>query len=266
MKIHFNPKEFLRQFKIAASVASARDVKPILCHVKIVADKRDGVVMMATDTEVGIRIRVDADVSKNGEALLPPKQFQQILESANDERLTLERTKTGIIVTGEYDGNEHWELATQSPDEFPTVDDFAETAYHEIPAKALTEMIQRTLFATDKESIRIALGGVCFENDGDSITAVATDGRRLAVQNMDGLCVGDHSFGWTKIDGENEREYFPIVSDNALKLLKKILKDKSVHERDEIKMAFTGAVEKTRVLLQCNAFLRYDGVTFCISS
>jgi len=146
-----------------------------------------GVTLMATDTEVGIRCRVDADVSANGVALLPPKQFRQILESVKDGRLTLERTKNGILVTG--DREEQWGLDTQSPDEFPDVGEFTETAYHEIPSKTLSEMIRRTIFAIDAEDLRYALGGVCFENDGDSLIATATDGRKLATQHADGRCV-----------------------------------------------------------------------------
>jgi len=256
MKIYFEPKDFLRKFKIAASIAMSKDVKPVLCNVKIVADKRFGAVLMATDIGVGIRIRVDCDVAKNGEALLPPKPFRQILESAKDERLTLETTETGIAVAREYDGNEQWTLDTLPPDEFPCVDEFMEAAYHEIPANAFCEMIRRTMFATDTEDARYALGGVCFESDigygAGSLCAVATDGCRLAVQDASGLCVGDHSFGWTKNDGENEREYFPIVPVNVLKLLTKVLKEKSAHETDAIKMAFTGTEQKTRVLFQCN--------------
>ena len=38
----------------------------------------------------------------------------------------------------------------------------------------------RTLFATESESSRFALGGIKLEADGDSLTAVGTDGRRLA--------------------------------------------------------------------------------------
>ena len=140
MKVHFNPKDFLRQFRIVASVAPNRDTKPVLCNIKIVSDKRDGVVLVATDTKVGIRCRVDADVSANGEALLPLKPFRQILESAKDGRLTLESTQNGILVMGDRD--EQWGLDTQSPDEFPDVAEFAETAYHEIPAKTLSEMIR----------------------------------------------------------------------------------------------------------------------------
>ena len=232
MKIHFNPKDFLRQFKLAASFATVRDIKPVLCNVKVVADKRGGVVLMATDTEVGIRCRVDADVSANGEALLPPKQFRQILESAKDGRLTIESTKNGILVTGEH--GEQWGLDTQSPDEFPDVAEFAETAYHEIPAKALSEMIRRTIFAIDMEDIRYALGGVCFECDGDSLTAVATDGRRLATQDADGFCVNGHGFDPA------------IIPVNVLKLMTKVLREKSVSDTDDVKMAIHTVVDKER--------------------
>ena len=225
-----------------------KDVKPILCNVKIVANKHDGVVLMATDTDVGIRCRVDADVSKDGEALLPPKQFRQILESAKAGRLTLESTKNGIIVTGGHGGNEQWGLDTQSPDEFPDVADFAEDAYHEIPAKALSEMILRTMFATDKDDVRYALGGVCFEHDGDSLTAVATDGRRLAVQNADGICVNGHDY---------EPAILPI---NVVKLLTKVLKDKFVCDTDDVKMAVNAVVDKER-RTSGKIHFHYGGVT-----
>jgi DNA polymerase-3 subunit beta len=232
MKIHFNPKDFLRQFKIAASIAMGKDVNPAHRNVKIIADKNDGVVLMATDTEFGIRCHVDAVVSKNGEALLPPKQFRQILESAKDGRLTLGSTKNGIIVTGKHD--EQWGLDTQSPDEFPDVAEFAETAYHEIPAKVLSEMIRRTIFAIDTEDLRYALGGVCFEHNGSCVTAVATDGRRLAAQDADGIRVNYHEF---------EPAIFPV---NALKLLTKVLKEKSVNDTDNVKMAVHAVADKER--------------------
>ena len=60
MKIDFNPKDFLRLFKLAAGVASTKYIRPILQNVKIVADPKDGVILMATDTEIGIRVRMDA--------------------------------------------------------------------------------------------------------------------------------------------------------------------------------------------------------------
>ena len=73
-----------------------------------------------------------------------------------------------------------FKLNSADPDEFPAVAKFEETKYHVIAARLFREIIQRTEFATDMESSRYALGGVLFELEANKITAVGTDGRRLA--------------------------------------------------------------------------------------
>ena len=54
------------------------------------------------------------------------------------------------------------------------------SSYHVIAAADLKKLIRRTIFATDVESTRYALGGVLVELIGESIAMVGTDGRRLA--------------------------------------------------------------------------------------
>jgi DNA polymerase-3 subunit beta len=71
-------------------------------------------------------------------------------------------------------------LPSGSPDEFPAVAGFSESSYYVVSARLLKELIRRTLFATDAESSRYALGGILLELDDEKLTAVATDGRRLA--------------------------------------------------------------------------------------
>ena len=232
MKIQFEPKDFSSKFKLAASVAAARDTKPILQNVKAKADKKTGVILQATDTELGIRILVGCDVVSNGEAILPTKRLTQILDLTGEEQLTIESTDSSTIVSGE---KENYNLNTQSPDEFPNVEEFDESAYHEIPAKVLKEMIRRTTFATDTENVRYALGGVYFEMIEDNISVVATDGRRLAWQEGKGTCVSDHKV---------EASILPV---RTLQILERVLHDKSIDDDDDIKMA----VSSNRVLFQC---------------
>ncbi|HEY2882543.1 MAG TPA: DNA polymerase III subunit beta, partial [Pirellulales bacterium] len=76
--------------------------------------------------------------------------------------------------------------------EFPNVVGFQEEKYHELAARLFREMVRRTVFATDNESSRYALGGVLLEMDGDKITAVGTDGRRLAKMEGPAHAVGGH--------------------------------------------------------------------------
>ena len=232
MKIQFDPKDFSPKFKLAASVAAARDIKPILQNVKIKADKKVGVILQATDTEIGIRITFGCDVVNNGEAVLPTKRLTQILDLTGEDRLTIESSESNAVVNGE---KEKYDLNTQPPDEFPNVEEFGEDAYHDVPARALKEMIRRTVFATDTENVRYALGGVYFEMVENNISVVATDGRRLAWQEGKGECVKDHKV---------EASILPV---RTLQILERVLNDKSIDEDDNIKMA----VSANRVLFQC---------------
>ena len=86
-------------------------------------------------------------------------------------------------------------LASENPDEFPAVASFNEAKYHDIPARLLKEMIRRTIFATDNESTRYALGGVLLEFSANRMTAVATDGRRLAKMDGPAQAIGGHGEG-----------------------------------------------------------------------
>ena len=56
-----------------------------------------------------------------------------------------------------------FKLPGENPDEFPEVASFTDESYHEVSARLLKELIRRTLFATDTESSRYALGGYLLE-------------------------------------------------------------------------------------------------------
>ncbi len=91
--------------------------------------------------------------------------------------MTLETNESSLIIKGLHS---EFNLPSGNPDEFPTIVGFEENSYFEIPARLFRELVKRTIFATDTETKRYALGGVLFEITGDEITAVGTDGRRLA--------------------------------------------------------------------------------------
>ena len=222
MKIHVRPKDFLSKLRLAASGAANLDVVPILQNVKVTADETHGTILQATDNEIAIRLGVDCEVVKNGEALLPPKRLTQILDLTDEDTLTLENIDGGLLIDGEVETHT---LNTFPPDEFPDVEDFGETAYHEIPAMAFKEMIRRTIFATDTENLKYTLGGVCFSMSGDDISVVATDGVRLAWQQGCGSSVNNHTVETA------------VVSVRTLQILDRILGDKSINDDADVKMA-----------------------------
>jgi len=211
MKITCHREKLLSAFQTAATVAPSRSPKPILRNVRL--EVGDRCMLTATDMEVGIRIEVEGiEVQTGGAAVLPVDRFGSLLRESTDEQLQIETLESGAVVKGE---RSEFNLPAENPDEFPVVAEFTETKYHTATSRFFKELIRRTLFATDTESSRYALGGVLLEMNKDSIVAVGTDGRRLA--KMGGPA--------ESIEGHESGEQMVIVPTRSMQLIERALAD-----------------------------------------
>jgi len=189
MKLNCEREKLLQAFQLAVGVAPSRSPKPVLENVKLEA-RPEGVTLMATDLEVGIRIDVPGlEIMAPGDVILPSKRVGPILRENSDEKLLLESDGGQLRIHGE---RSDFHLPTQNPDEFPAVRPFEENSYHQLPSARFRELLRRTVFATDTESSRYALGGVLMEMSETGIIGVGTDGRRLARQQGGAEAVGEH--------------------------------------------------------------------------
>ena len=211
MKIKLDRESFLKVFQLAAAVAPSRSPKEILQNIKLEVSK-SGSFLTATDTEVGVRLSVpNVVVEAAGKAVLPISRLNLILRESSDETLNMEVDDNKILVTGV---SSRFELQAQNPDEFPDVNQFDQKDYFEVDAKVLKDLIRRTLYATDNESSRYALGGVLLEMEGETIVAVGTDGRRLAKMEGEMTIVGKPNTG-----GQT------IVPSRSMQLIDRMLPD-----------------------------------------
>ncbi|HIF32078.1 MAG: DNA polymerase III subunit beta [Pirellulaceae bacterium] len=237
MKIQLQRDAMLSSFSLAAMVAPSRSPKEILQYVKI--EIRNGkAVIMATDLEVGIRATM-AGVETTEEHLdlvVPVDRFSLILRESKDEVLTLDVKDNVVTIEGQHS---HFELPSPNPDEYPTIIDFTESDYVELPRRLLHELIRRTVFATDTESSRYALGGVLLECDGDTLVGVATDGRRLAKMTGPVTTVGSVSSG-----------VMTIIPTRAMQLLERALGDND----GDVQVA----LRSNDVLIRCEDFVFYS--------
>ncbi|NLX54670.1 MAG: DNA polymerase III subunit beta [Planctomycetaceae bacterium] len=212
MKFVCDREKLLAAFQTAATVAPSRSPKSILQNVKLVVTQEQA-TLLATDMETGIRIDVPGiEVEALGSAVLPVVRFGSILRESVDTQLRVEADPQGLRVRGD---RSEFNLPGQNPDEFPEVAAFEDEAYHEVSARLLKELIRRTLFATDTESSRYALGGVLLEFVENQIIAVGTDGRRLA--KMEGPCVSVGQV--THVDGTT------IVPSRSMQLIERAFTD-----------------------------------------
>ena len=199
-------------FQTVSGVVPSRTPKEILKNVKLtVADQQ--ATLIGTDQEVGIRYQLpEVETDSAGEILLPTQRVQAILREIQDDVISLEAEEGTVWVRA---GSSEFRLSTEDPAEFPDVEGFSDENYHTVAGKTLKQLIQRTLFATDVESTRYALGGVQIELTRDSITLAATDSRRLAVIRSNCSAQGAVS----------EEQQKPVVPSKAMSLIERSVPD-----------------------------------------
>jgi DNA polymerase-3 subunit beta len=211
MKVLCDRERLLHAFQTAASVAPSRSPKPILQNVKLEATG-DGITLLATDLEIGIRVELAGfEVEASGAVVLPIGRFGSILRESTDEKLLIDSDGSRTRVSGR---SSEFHLPTENPDEFPEIESFHEEKYHKVAARLFRELVRRTTYATENESSRYALGGVLLEFTPNQIIGVGTDGRRLARQQGPAEAVNGH-----------ESRENTIVPSRAMQLLDKAIAD-----------------------------------------
>ncbi len=212
MKAIYHREGLLTAVQLASAAVAPRDVKPILRNLKAIAEP-DRCTLMATDLELGIRLEVrGVKVEETGEAILPAARTLSILREATDEELHLEANAEKCLVRGQYN---EFEMPSEDPANFPDVPAFTADQYHELTAGQLRDMIRRTIFAAAVENPRYAVTGVLWELEDNQARLIATDGRRLAVDQGTATPFGGH----------DTKGQTPVVPTKAMGLLERNLSD-----------------------------------------
>ena len=147
-----------------------RAAKPVLTNVLL----KDG-VLTGSDLEMQIQVPVDW----HGDALLlPAHRLQAILTNVAGDDVTLAPDGTACTVSA---GRGSWRLPVEDAAEFPTWEPANAKPVCRLPADQFARAVKSTVYATDNESSRYALGGVLVEVMDGAVHFVGTDGRRLSV-------------------------------------------------------------------------------------
>lgn len=199
-------------FQTVAGVVPTRTTKDILKNVKLQASGGK-VTLIGTDSEIGLRCEVpDVTVDTSGEALLPTARVLAVLRELTDDVVKLEVTADATWIRCGYS---EFRLSAEDPADFPPVATFGDEEYFVVSSATMRQLIRRTIFATDTESTRYALGGIQIEFTPERATFAATDSRRLAVVNGECKVVGPVTPPATP----------PVVPSKAMTLIERSLGD-----------------------------------------
>jgi DNA polymerase-3 subunit beta len=194
-----------------AAVAAAvpgKSVRPILQNVLL-----SGGVLTGSDGEVRIDVELDAPAGIN--FLLPKDRFSQILGSFSGDEITITPDESSCVIKA---GRGEWTLPTEDVAEYPAWNVGDTKLVTRMPADQFVRAVRGVVFATDTDSSRYALGAVMVEVQGDTVTFVATDGRRLASVQCD------------RSQNENSDPIAPLVPSRVMAIMARI----ADHAGDEV--------------------------------
>ncbi|MGQ9589235.1 MAG: DNA polymerase III subunit beta [Planctomycetota bacterium] len=204
--------------ELLAIVPGTQTTKAILqCfHLKAGAD--GGLLIEATDLEIGARVWIErVQVLEAGEAAVPAGRFSPLLREIADKDVTLEALPGGAGAVLLASGCE-FRLLGQDPSEFPEIPEFRLERSFSLSREALADSVRRVGIAASREIARYQFTGVHFEVEGDKLTLTATDGRRLTNEVLG-------------IDNAGKTRASAIVPNRAVDLLARVLGQASATAR-----------------------------------
>jgi DNA polymerase-3 subunit beta len=176
------------------SVVERRNTIPILSNVLIEAEEGDaggggaGLRLMATDLDLQINERVEANVTEPGATTVPAHTLFDIVRKLPEgSQVELIAAEGRMQVNA---GRARFTLSTLPRDDFPVIAEGDLPTAFELPAATLRQIIDKTRFAISTEETRYYLNGIYLHvSDGEPLAggvnqpvlkAAATDGHRLA--------------------------------------------------------------------------------------
>src|SRR5436189_1823978 len=149
---------------------SSRATLPSLGGIELAA-RQDGVVLRATDMELGLTVFVgEVTVESEGTVLLPGRLVGDVVRSLppGDVTLALRPEQRDVELTA---GAARFHLRTLPVEDFPHLPDLdGEGAT--LPSGPLAETIDRVARAASRDEVRPILTGVLFQAGGARLTLV----------------------------------------------------------------------------------------------
>lgn len=177
MHIRVQRDQLIQALNKVGGVVERRQTLPILGNIHIHADL-DRITLMGTDREVEIRTHLESVVVEAGDVTVPARKFIDITRSLpEDTEISLKVQNQRAFITA---GRSRFNLSTLPADDYPLMDLEGDGLKIEIEQGTLKELLDKTAFAMANQDVRYYLNGLLFKVEAQRLSAVATDGHRLA--------------------------------------------------------------------------------------
>ncbi|MEC8645047.1 MAG: DNA polymerase III subunit beta [Pseudomonadota bacterium] len=207
MKFSVDRESLLKPIQQVSGVVERRQALPILQNL-LLEIKKGRLLITGTDLEIELKTNVEVSVEDEGLVTVPARKLLDICKEIPEKaeiNFSLDQNRLKL-----RSGRFRSTLSTLPAEDFPTFDDSEADLIVEADAKEFKLLLDKTSFAMAHQDVRFFLNGMLIESGQNFLRAVATDGHRLALSNI-------------QQDGLNEKEVQVIVPRKAVLELQRLL-------------------------------------------
>ena len=182
MKLSAPRDAILKPLQTVIGVVERRQTMPILANVLLSAQE-DRLKVAATDLEVELLVETDVVAETTGEITVPGRKLHDICR-ALPEDANLHLSVAGDRVTL-MASRSRFTLSSLPADDFPVVEEISAQQDIRVDQHELRRLLEKTHFSMAQQDVRYYLNGLLLEAEGNILRAVATDGHRLALSELE---------------------------------------------------------------------------------
>ncbi|HET8881506.1 MAG TPA: DNA polymerase III subunit beta [Solimonas sp.] len=182
MKLQVGRNELLSALSAVIGVVERRQTLPVLSNF-LLELRDDELIVTGTDLEIELEARARVQNLAPGRATVPARKLFDICRGLPEgAEISLEMTGDKAQLKS---GRSRYSLSCLKADEFPALGRVVDGKELQLPRNQLRSLIERTQFAMAQQDVRYYLNGTLLEVGANRVRAVATDGHRLALSEIE---------------------------------------------------------------------------------
>lgn len=183
MKLSLARETLLKPLQMVIGVVEKKQTLPILSNVLLQTRGHD-LSIIGTDLEVELigKATLTEAISNEFNLTIPGRKLIDICKALpEDAPIELYQEKSRVILKS---GKSRFTLSMLPAEDFPSTELSENYTEFTIPQDELLYLLQRTYFAMAQQDVRYYLNGLLIEATDQQLRAIATDGHRLALANL----------------------------------------------------------------------------------
>ncbi len=172
-------ENLLTPLLIVAGAVDKKQSLAILANILLRIDQNQ-LSLIATDLEIEITATLSCVADqKTGSITVPAKKLIDIIRSLEDDANPIFSYQNSTLLIKA--GRSQFKLATLPADNYPVAENELCDLELSVKTTLFMHLLQSTYFAMAQQDVRVYLNGLFLEIDPQTMTAVTTDGHRMAI-------------------------------------------------------------------------------------